>query len=82
MKNGAPAHVLTTEDRRKAAATTNEIRRAKREHFERMEELRELDAWIAKREARKQRKREQERRRREQRRWLEQGYGETLKSSA
>jgi hypothetical protein len=31
LKIGALAHELTTDDRRKAAAVTNEIRRAKRE---------------------------------------------------
>jgi hypothetical protein len=51
LKNGAPAHVLTLEDRREAAAVTNEIRRAKRELFEQERLNRELDAWLARREA-------------------------------
>jgi hypothetical protein len=34
LKNGHPAHVFTNEDRRKAAAVTNQIRREKREIFE------------------------------------------------
>jgi hypothetical protein len=69
---------MTTEDRRKAAAVTNEIRREKRLLLAQLELEREIDAKPAKREARRRRKREQARRRREESRiqmWLERGYG-------
>jgi hypothetical protein len=36
LKNGQPAHELTAEDRRKAAAVTNEIRHEKRELLEQL----------------------------------------------
>jgi hypothetical protein len=36
LKNGHPAHLFTIEDRRKAAAVTNEIRRQKRALFEQL----------------------------------------------
>jgi hypothetical protein len=78
LKNGALAHVLTTEDRRKAAAVTNEIRREKRLLLVQLELEREIDAELAKRDARRRRKREQARRRREESRiqvWHERGYG-------
>ena len=82
LKNGHPAHVFTDEDRRKAAAVTNQIRREKREIPE-LELLNEdLARRKATREARLARKREQARRRREARRqtekfelWIERGYG-------
>jgi primosomal protein N'' len=52
-------------DRRKAAAVTNEIRRAKRELFEQERINRELEEMFAKREARLRRKREQAQARRD-----------------
>jgi hypothetical protein len=64
LKNGVPAHVLTLEDRRKAAAVTNEIRRAKRELLDQLELNREIEAGLAKREERRRRKRERARLRR------------------
>jgi hypothetical protein len=85
LKNGHPAYVFTTEDRRKAAAKTNAIRRARRVAAE--EELfrRGVAQLIARDEARRLRKREKERRRREAKRearqievWLERGYGARL----
>jgi hypothetical protein len=36
LKNGHPAHLFTIEDRLKAAAVTNEIRRQKRALFEQL----------------------------------------------
>jgi hypothetical protein len=89
LKNGHPAHVFTDEDRRKAAAVTNQIRREMRELVELELLNRELDRRVARIEAKRQRKREQARRRREARRaesdaqrdreridlWLERGYG-------
>ena len=78
LKNGVPAHVLTTEDRRKAAAVTNEIRREKRLLLDALELDRQVEAGLAKREARRARKREQARRRRAEGRtstWIERGYG-------
>jgi hypothetical protein len=68
LKNGAPAHMLTLEDRRKAAAVTNEIRREKRAWFEAEKDLRELEAWLTRREERLRRKRIQQRERDRQRR--------------
>ena len=56
LKSGQPAHVFTDEDRRKAAAVTNEIRRAKRELFEQVRINRELEEMFAKREERLRRK--------------------------
>jgi hypothetical protein len=71
LKNGVPAHVLTTEDRRKAAARTNEIRRMKRELAEDEELTREINRMLARKDARRTRSRERERRRR-----FEKGLGE------
>jgi hypothetical protein len=64
LKNGHPAHVFTTEDRRKAAAVTNEIRREKRALFEQERINRELAEMFARHEERKRRKREKQRARR------------------
>jgi hypothetical protein len=82
LKNGHPAHVFTDEDRRKAAAVTNQIRREKREILELELLTEQLERRKATREARLARKREQARRRREARReaeririWIERGYG-------
>jgi hypothetical protein len=89
LKNGHPAHVFTDEDRRKAAAVTNQIRREMRELVEQELLNRELDQRVARIDARRARKREQARRRREAQRaqseaqrereridtWLERGYG-------
>jgi hypothetical protein len=55
---------LTLEDRRKAAAVTNEIRREKRALLDQLELNQEIEAGLAKREERRRRKREQARRRR------------------
>jgi hypothetical protein len=68
LKNGAPAHVLTLEDRRKAAAVTNEVRREKRALFEAKKDLAEFEAWLARREERLRRKRIQQRERDRERR--------------
>lgn len=65
LKNGHPAHVFTDDDRRKAAAVTNEIRRAKRELFEQLRINREMEEMFARHEARKRRNREKQRARRE-----------------
>jgi septal ring factor EnvC (AmiA/AmiB activator) len=65
LKNGHPAHVFTDEDRRKAAAVTNQIRRERRELVELELLNRELDRRVARIEAKRQRKREQARRRRQ-----------------
>jgi len=78
LKNGHPAHVFTLEDRRKAAAVTNEIRREKRALFEQLRLNREMEQMFAKAEARRQRRAEKQRRRREQAKaldWVERGYG-------
>jgi len=82
LKNGHPAHVFTDEDRRKAAAITNEIRREKRELVAQLALKREIEDRLARREARRRRKREQARVRRAARQeadrvrvWLERGYG-------
>jgi hypothetical protein len=61
LKNGHPAHVFTTADRRKAAAVTNEVRQAKREPFEQERINRELEEYFARLEARRRRKREKQR---------------------
>jgi hypothetical protein len=63
-RSAHPAHVFTDEDRRKAAAVTNEIRRAKRDLFEQLRLNREMAEMFARREARLARKRGQQRARR------------------
>jgi hypothetical protein len=68
LKNGHPAHILTTEDRRKAAGSTNAARRLKREIAEDEKLSRQADLMLARDEERRARKREQERRRRETKR--------------
>jgi hypothetical protein len=68
LRNGAAPHVLTLEDRRKAAAVTNEIRREKRAWFEAKKDLAEYEAWLARREERLRRKRIQQRERDRKRR--------------
>jgi hypothetical protein len=82
LKNGHPAHVFTTEDRRKAAAVTNQIRRERAEIVALELENRLCEERLARIEARRARKREQARRRREAQRlgsqvevWMERGYG-------
>ena len=65
LKNGHPAHVFTDEDRRKAAAVTNQIRRERAEILALELENRVLERRLAVVEARRQRKREYARRRRE-----------------
>jgi hypothetical protein len=57
LKNGHPAHELTTEDRRKAAAVTNEIRREKRALLEQLRLNREIEEMLARDEARRQKRR-------------------------
>jgi hypothetical protein len=61
LKNGHPAHVFTDEDRRKAAAVTNEIRRKKRALLEQMRFNAEIERMWAADEARRQRRREKRR---------------------
>jgi hypothetical protein len=61
LKNGHPAHVFTDEDRRKAAAVTNEIRREKRALLEQMRFNAEVDRMWASDEARRERRREKRR---------------------
>jgi hypothetical protein len=82
LKNGHPAHVFTDEDRRKAAAVTNQIRREKREILDLELLTEELERRKAIREARLARKREYARRRRAAIQqaaqievWLKRGYG-------
>jgi hypothetical protein len=67
LKNGHPAHVFTTEDRLKAAAVTNEIRRARRDLFEQERINRKLEERLARDAERRRRKREKLRRYREAR---------------
>jgi hypothetical protein len=64
LKNGHPAHVFTIEDRRKAAAVTNEIRREKRALFEQLRLNREMEQMFAKDAARREPRAEKQRRRR------------------
>jgi hypothetical protein len=66
LKNGHPAHLFTIEDRRKAAAVTNEIRRQKRALFEQLRLNQELEQMFARDAARRQRKAAKQRRRREE----------------
>jgi hypothetical protein len=93
LKNGHAAHVFTAEDRRKAAAVTNQIRREMRELVELELLNRDLQRRVARIEAKRRRKREQTRRRREAQReqddatraqervdyWLERGYGARMR---
>lgn len=58
--------VFTLEDRRKAAAVTNEIRREKRALFEQLRLNREMEHMLAKDAARRKRRAEKQRRRREE----------------
>ena len=58
LKNGALAHRLTDEDRRKAAAVTNEIRRAKRELVEQLELNREIEEMLARNRRRREKRRQ------------------------
>jgi hypothetical protein len=78
LKNGHPAHQFTDEDRRKAAAVTNEIRGEKRALFEQLRVNQEMEQMLARDAARRQRRAEKQRRRREAekaRYWIERGYG-------
>jgi hypothetical protein len=78
LRNAQPAHVFTLEDRQKAAAVTNEIRRQKRALFEQLRLNQEMEQMLAKAEERRQRRAEKQRRRREQAKaldWVERGYG-------
>jgi hypothetical protein len=93
LKNGYPAHVFTDEDRRKAAAVTNQIRHEMRELVQLELLNRELERRVARIEAKRERKREQARRRRTAKReqedakraqervdyWLERGYGARMR---
>jgi len=56
LKNGHPAHVFTDEDRRKAAARTNSIRRAKRQALEDEKFERAIAEMLARDDARRARK--------------------------
>jgi hypothetical protein len=85
LRNGHPAHVFTTEDRRKAAAVTNEIRRQKRALFEQLRLNEEMAQMLARDAARRQRRAAKQRRRREKlteeqrvHAWVERGYGRRL----
>jgi hypothetical protein len=53
LKNGHPAHQFTDEDRRKAAAVTNEIRREKRALFEQLRVNQEMEQMLARDAARR-----------------------------
>ena len=78
LKSGHPAHVFTLQDRREAAAVTNEIRRQKRALFEQLRLNREMEQMFAKDEARRQRRAEKQRRRRAEKQaldWIERGCG-------
>jgi hypothetical protein len=78
LKNGHPAHVFTLEDRRKAAAVTNEIRRQKRALFEHLRLNREMEQMLARDAARRRRGAQKQKRRRDAQRaryWVERGYG-------
>jgi hypothetical protein len=61
LKNGHPAHVFTDEDRRKAAAVTNEVRREKRLLLEQLRFNAEIEEMVARDEARQKRRRERRR---------------------
>jgi hypothetical protein len=61
LKNGHPAHVFTDDDRRKAAAITNEIRREKRALFEQLRLNAEMERRLAADEERRRRRREKRR---------------------
>jgi hypothetical protein len=77
LGNGHPAHVFTLEDRRKAAAITNQIRREKRALFE-LRLNRRMEQMLAKDEARRERRAEKHRRRRNEQKaryWIERGFG-------
>jgi hypothetical protein len=65
LKNGHPAHVFTDEDRRRAAAVTNQIRRERAEILALELENQALERRLAVVEARRRRKREYARHRRE-----------------
>jgi hypothetical protein len=78
LKNGHPAHTFTLEDRRKAAAVTNEIKREKRALFEQLRINREMEQMFAKDAARRERRAQKQKRRRDEQRalyWVERGYG-------
>jgi len=78
LENGHPANVLTLQDRRKADAVTNEIRRQKHALFAQLRLNREMEQMFAKDEARRQRRAEKQRRRRAEKQaldWIERGYG-------
>jgi hypothetical protein len=70
LKNGHPAHVFTLEDRRKAAAVTNEIRREKRALLDHLRLNEELEQMFARDATRRQRKAAKQRRRREEKKRL------------
>jgi hypothetical protein len=65
LKNRHPAHVFTDQDRRKAAAVTNQIRRERAEILALELENQALERRLAVVEARRQRKREYAQRRRD-----------------
>jgi hypothetical protein len=77
--------VFTTEDRRKAAAVTNAIRREKRALFEELRLNEEMEQMFARDAERRQRRAEKQRRRRAEQMaqnkawyWIERGYGARL----
>jgi len=57
LKNGHPAHVLTTEDRRKGAEVANRNRRIVREAYEDEKFERQVAALFARDEARRRKRR-------------------------
>jgi hypothetical protein len=82
LKNGHPAHVFTDEDRRKAAAVTNQIRRERAAVVAAEVEVellnRRRDAALARRARKAAIARERRSRLREQDKiavWLERGHG-------
>jgi hypothetical protein len=85
LKNGHPAHTFTDDDRRKAAAVTNAIRREKRALFEQLRLNKELKQMLTRDAERRQRRAEKQRRRRQEQTeeqkilmWVERGYGRRL----
>jgi hypothetical protein len=77
LKNGHAAHVFTIEERRKAAAVTNDIRRAKRARFEQVRSDQEMEQMLARTQPGGGAGREAAAppRRAEARYWIERGYG-------
>ena len=64
LKNGHPAHVFTSEDRRKAAAVTKAIRREKGARFQQLRLDEEMTRMLKRDAARRRRRADEQRRRR------------------